>query len=92
MAAPQLPPQPTGKSLFSQHYLATRLPEQPEWQDDSVVPLTALSTLWQKAQRYGANWNEAQTEDEFIGWRIDATVSLQPHQYEFMPGTNDHNR
>lgn len=59
MAPPQPPTQPTGKSLFSQHYLATRLPDQPEWQEDSAVPLTALSTLWQKAQRYGTNWNSA---------------------------------
>jgi len=66
MAAIQPPSQPTGKSLFSQHYLTTRLPDQPEWQEAVEAPLAALHLLWQKAQRYGATWNEAQTEDEFI--------------------------
>ncbi|HSN75660.1 MAG TPA: restriction endonuclease, partial [Anaerolineae bacterium] len=56
----------TGKSLFSQHYLETRLPAQPEWLEDPQPALDAALALWRKAQLYGANWNEAQTEDEFV--------------------------
>lgn len=62
----QTPPQATGKSLFSLHYLATRLPAQPEWQEDAQPALAAVAALWQKAAALGANWNEAQTEDEFV--------------------------
>jgi hypothetical protein len=29
----------------------------------------ALPLLWAKARTYGANWNEAQTEDKFITTR-----------------------
>ena len=52
MAASQPPSQPTGKSLFSQHYLTTRLRGQPEWQEAVQAPLTALHTLGQQAQGY----------------------------------------
>jgi hypothetical protein len=62
----QTPPQATGKSLFSLHYLATRLPAQPEWQEDAQPAFAAVRALWQKAAALGANWNEAQTEDEFV--------------------------
>ena len=57
---------PSGKSLFSLHYLEPRLPAHPEWAEDPTQAFAALAALWEKAQRYGAAWNEAQTEDEFI--------------------------
>ncbi|MBK6433015.1 MAG: restriction endonuclease, partial [Anaerolineae bacterium] len=57
---------PSGKSLFSLHYLESRLPAHPEWAEDPTQAFAALAALWEKAQRYGAAWNEAQTEDEFI--------------------------
>ena len=54
-------PQATGKSLFSLHYLATRLPAQPEWQEDAQPAFSAVRALWHKAPALGPNWNEAQT-------------------------------
>ena len=61
---PQRPP--AGKSLFSQHYLQQRLPDHPDWHEDPMPAFEALRALWLKARMFGANWNEAQTEDEFI--------------------------
>ena len=54
------------KTLFSHHYLETRLPEHPEWADDPRPLLAQIRRLWQEAVAYGARWNEAQTETEFI--------------------------
>jgi len=54
------------KSLFSNHYLETRLPEHPEWAKDPDSAFKAVRALWQKACQYGENWNEAQTEEEFV--------------------------
>ena len=54
------------KTLFSNNFLNTRLAGMPEWQDDPLAALAQVRGLWQKATRYGENWNEAQTEDEFI--------------------------
>ena len=54
------------KTLFSQHYLETRLPQHPEWNEDPQPVLDALRALWDKAQQFGETWSEAQTEDEFI--------------------------
>ena len=59
------------KSLFSQHYLATRLPDLPAWQEDLRQQFTAVQTLWKRAQQLGANWNEAQTEEEFVKPLLD---------------------
>ena len=56
----------TGKSLFSQHYLETRLPGHPEWAEDPQPAFDAVQALWHKARQYGQAWNEAQTEDEFV--------------------------
>ncbi len=54
------------KTLFSRHYLETRLPETPEWAEDPRPAFAAVCALWQKARQYGAAWNEAQTEQEFV--------------------------
>ncbi len=54
------------KTLFSPHYLQTRLPALPEWTEDSDPVRAQVQPLMQKALRYGDNWNEAQTEDEFV--------------------------
>lgn len=69
------------KMLFSQHYLETRLPQHPEWDEDPQPAFEALRALWAKAQQFGETWSEAQTEDEFIkpalaalGW----TFTVQP--------------
>ena len=65
-AATSVPTTTSGKSLFSQHYLETRLPDHIEWSEDPQSVFDAIRALWQKAQRYGDAWNEAQTEDEFV--------------------------
>ncbi|MGD0006116.1 MAG: winged helix-turn-helix domain-containing protein, partial [Anaerolineaceae bacterium] len=54
------------KTLFSTHYLLNRLPAQPEWSEDVLPTFNALRPFMQKAQQFGTNWNEAQTEDELI--------------------------
>lgn len=54
------------KSLFSGHFLQERLPDLPEWDADPGPVYAALLPLWEKAQRLGSHWNEAQTEAEFI--------------------------
>jgi len=54
------------KTLFSRHYLETRLPDHPEWSEDPQPALEAVRALWEKARQYGDTWNEAQTEDEFV--------------------------
>ena len=54
------------KMLFSQHYLETRLPGHTEWADDPRHLLEEIRVLWRKARAYGARWNEAQTEAEFV--------------------------
>ncbi len=73
-AAPARPARPPwakrndmqAKTLFSSHYLETRLPEHPEWREDPRPVFDAVRALWQKAQKYGDSWNEAQTEQEFV--------------------------
>jgi len=79
---PQRPP--AGKSLFSQHYLQQRLPDHPDWHEDPMPAFEALRALWLKARMFGANWNEAQTEDEFIrpalevlGWKFAVQTKSQ---------------
>jgi hypothetical protein len=76
MATPPQPPQSTSKSLFSLHYLETRLPDHAEWHEDGQAVFAAVGALWQRAHELGASWNEAQTEDELVkpilellGWR-----------------------
>ena len=66
LAVTSLPTPTTGKSLFSLHYLETRLPSHPEWAEDPQAAFDAVQALWQKAQQFGDTWNEAQTEEEFV--------------------------
>ena len=54
------------KSLFSQHFLETRLADQPEWHEDAQPVFDQVRQLWQHARQYATTWNEAQTEDEFV--------------------------
>jgi len=54
------------KTLFSQYYLETRLPQHAEWSEDPAPVYEVLRALWHKAQQFGETWSEAQTEDEFI--------------------------
>ncbi|MFZ1505331.1 MAG: hypothetical protein WAV74_00950 [Anaerolineae bacterium] len=56
-----LPRLPAAKSLFSQHYLQTRLPEHAEWTADPRPVFDTVAGLWERAHTLGASWNEAQT-------------------------------
>jgi hypothetical protein len=67
-----LPRLPTAKSLFSLHYLQTRLPEHVEWTADPLPAFEAVRRLWERARALGNNWNEAQTEQEFVKPVLDA--------------------
>jgi hypothetical protein len=60
------------KTLFSNHYLETRLPDHPEWAEDPTSTFDAVRALWQRARAYGDKWNEAQTEEEFVKPVLDA--------------------
>jgi hypothetical protein len=57
---------PTAKSLFSQHYLQSRLSDHPEWSADPLPVFEAVRSLWERARALGGTWNEAQTEQEFV--------------------------
>jgi hypothetical protein len=77
MTAPDsLPRLPGGKSLFSQHYLQTRLPDHPEWAEDPAPVFETVRALWERACALGASWNEAQTEEEFVRPVLDALVGV----------------
>ncbi|GIK38000.1 MAG: hypothetical protein BroJett011_18330 [Chloroflexota bacterium] len=54
------------KTLFSPYYLETRLADHPEWGEDPQPVFVVIQALWEKASQYGAAWNEAQTEEEFV--------------------------
>jgi hypothetical protein len=54
------------KTLFSNNFMKVRLEGMPEWNEDCSAALAQICRLWQTAARLGMNWNEAQTEDEFI--------------------------
>ena len=59
------------KSLFSQHYLETRLPALPTWAADVQLHFKQVQALWQRAQHFGPTWNEAQTEAELVKPLLD---------------------
>ena len=63
---------PTAKSLFSQHYLQTRLSAHAEWDAPPLPVFALLRELWERARTLGATWNEAQTEQEFVKPALDA--------------------
>lgn len=85
-AMTQAPMQATSKSLFSLHYLATRLPDYPEWREEVADLFATVGDLWRDAQKMGASWNEAQTEEAFIrpvlellGWRYIVQTKSMKH-------------
>ena len=63
---------PSSKSLFSQHYLQTRLSDHAEWSADPLPVFDAVRRLWERARAMGGTWNEAQTEQEFVKPVLDA--------------------
>ena len=67
--------------LFSDYYLANRLPEQPEWAADVAPALADLTALWRSYQPQADN--ESQTEADWIrpvltrlGHRFNVQVAL----------------
>ncbi|MCX6032948.1 MAG: hypothetical protein NT169_27135 [Chloroflexi bacterium] len=67
-----LPRLPTAKSLFSLHYLQTRLPDHAEWTEDPLPVFEAVRRLWERARALGGSWNEAQTEQEELSSLVAA--------------------
>ena len=53
LAATSLLATTTGKSLFSEHYLETRLPGHSEWAEDPQPAFDAVQALWHKARQVG---------------------------------------
>jgi len=51
------------RGLFSDHYLATRLPELPEWDQDHGTLRARLSALLNEKAGALSTLNEAQTEE-----------------------------
>ncbi len=64
-------PTQSGKTLFSQHYLDTRLPLTPEWAEDVSGPFGELRDLYERQHELLPTLTEAQTEDEFIKPALD---------------------
>jgi hypothetical protein len=60
-----MPTQP-GKTLFSPHYLETRLPAAPEWAEDSSDAVARLQALYEDKRAILPTLNESQTEQEFV--------------------------
>jgi hypothetical protein len=56
----------TGKTLFSQHYLETRLPALPEWAEDCSEAFARLVALRERVRAILPTLNESQTEQEFV--------------------------
>ncbi|MFW6184737.1 MAG: hypothetical protein ACOC8X_13135, partial [Chloroflexota bacterium] len=56
----------TSKSLFSQNYLDRRLSQHAEWRDDVSAALDRARALYEARKDVLPNFNEAQTEEEFI--------------------------
>lgn len=61
----------TSKSLFAAHYLEHRLVDHAEWHTDPTSALAALQALYHSRQQLLPQYNEAQTEDEFIKPALD---------------------
>ncbi len=66
-----MPASPT-RSLFSQHFLERRLPDETDWQVDVDDVFANLKELYQEKKDFLATLNEAQTEQEFIRPVLDA--------------------
>jgi len=59
-------PTQTGKTLFSPHYLETRLPAAPEWAEDCLEAFARLKALYDGKRAILPTLNESQTEQEFV--------------------------
>ena len=59
-------PTQSGKTLFSPHYLETRLPALPEWGADCSAAFAQLKALFESKRAILPTLNESQTEQEFV--------------------------
>jgi hypothetical protein len=73
---------PTARWLFSDHFLAKRLPNWPEWAALDVRGLhSALQALWAREQATLVGANEGQTEERLIR----PVLQLLGHAYTLFP-------
>jgi len=82
----------TNRGLFSDHYLATRLPELPEWDQDYGTLRAGLSALLKQKANALPTLNEPQTEEQFIrpvlnalGWSYETQITFRALDREYRP-------
>ncbi|MCK4284088.1 MAG: hypothetical protein KAX44_07200, partial [Candidatus Brocadiae bacterium] len=82
----------TNRGLFSDHYLATRLPELAEWEGDYGPLRTRLSALLSEKADALPTLSEAQTEQQFIrpvlnafGWSYETQVKFRALGRDYRP-------
>ncbi len=80
------------QGLFSDHYLRTRLPEQPEWQADYGTQHAELDALLDNAVAALPTLSEAQTEQQFIrpvldalGWSYETQITFRALGRDYRP-------
>ncbi len=78
--------------LFSDHYLATRLPDQREWDTDYSPLRTRLSALFSEKAGALPTLSEAQTEQQFIrpvlkriGWKYETQITFRAMGRDYRP-------
>ena len=57
-------PTQSGKTLFSPHYLETRLPLLPEWAEDCSEAFAQLKALYESKRAILPTINESQTTEQ----------------------------
>ena len=85
-------PYSTNRGLFSDHYLAIRLPEQLEWEGDYRSLRTRLSALLDEKADALPTLSEAQTEQQFIrpvldalGWSYETQITFRALGRDYRP-------
>ncbi|MCD6416145.1 MAG: N-6 DNA methylase, partial [Planctomycetes bacterium] len=82
----------SNRGLFSDHYLAIRLPKLTEWQSDYGPLRTRLSALLSEKADALPTLNEAQTEQQFIrpvlkelGWKHEVQITFRALGRDYRP-------
>ena len=82
----------TNRGLFSDHYLAARLPELPEWEGDYAPLRSRLSALLDGKADALPTLSEAQTEQQFIrpvldalGWSYETQITFRALGRDYRP-------
>jgi hypothetical protein len=80
------------RGLFSDHYLATRLPEQRDWESDYGRLRSRLSALLDEKADALPALSEAQTEQQFIrpvldalGWSYETQITFRAPGRDYRP-------